>query len=203
MISFKRAGKRISLALAMVAAGASAADIGSVVKVKVGSGPAAGTHTLTDNRTCTFGKGDNGRVELEVLLLRDDEIATNSKTTLHDVIISVRSLLDPNRAGELSFDLVFTPRQKGPRSSWKIQAHHQVDTRPDSVLLRYELEERGAGKLTGRGGFKYNKAAEGASPIATLQFWGVTQEGVRIDGTVECYRVDGNWLRGRTESAPG
>jgi hypothetical protein len=183
----------LGAALLALSSGVAAADVGALVKVKVGSGPAAGTHTLTDSRTCTLGN-EGGRVAFNGVFVRDDTVASNRKTSLHDVFVSVPSVIDPKHAGALSFELVFAPTQKGPRSSWKIQARHLVDTRPDSMLERYELADRGAGKLSGRGGVKLQKHPPGSHPIVTLEIWGVTADNVRVDATIECHSVDGNWL---------
>lgn len=168
-----------------VATAVLAADIDTVAKVTVASGPHAGTHTLESNGGCAIRPPrDGGPDSFDVMLSVSEDMKMSRRADnnyLEMIQVDVPNV-DSKHLGELALHVVFG----NPKKRLREGIAYSVDTRPDSSLDDFERQVRGKRPLSGRGGAKLrNKGA-----TAMLEFWGETKEGVRIDGTIDCREVD-------------
>lgn len=163
--------------LSAVSVGALAAeDVGSVAQVTVASGPQAGKYDFASDDACVIAPARPGTPPgFSVTLIA----ATTS------LAIDVPST-DAKQLGAFQVELVVAAPKGGQSRRNTASSVLVVDTRPDSALAKYQRDERGPNGMQGNGSLKLQQQAQ----TARLEFEGQTAQGTKLQGWVECRKVD-------------
>lgn len=151
-----------------------AAGVGSSASITLASGPHKGRYDFAPTEACVitaFGKRPLG---LSVVFTSD------SASMSLDV-----PNIDEKHANEIQVVLVVSDAKPGEvRKASSVT--YEIDTRPDTVLEPYQKAERANKGITGKATTTLMQKAGSAM----LTFSGETASGVKIDGEVNCRRVD-------------
>jgi len=184
MLSFLRIALAGAAMLALTAAAPLPAQLGSDVTVTLAGGPHAGTYSLTSKETCEF---QDWMKEEPPRFIGSFQtwIGPNSKRKLEPSEIAEVSLIVPDvrapKPGVLMLGVTFgdLTNRKNPGT------FYLVNTVPLEMRNDIEREMMGGKIVAGRGDVKIDRQGD----KATVTFWGVTQEGVRIDGVIQCPKI--------------
>jgi hypothetical protein len=159
-----------------IASPAAVADTASTATIKVASGPAAGTYTYVSSDPCILAPLRNGGpITFAHVLMAD-------ASTLSVDIPNTNA----SNVNEFQIELVVAkPDSNASRLRTK-STTLTIDTRPDGALEPYQRQERGSTGMTGRGTATLHLQASSAR----LVFQGQTAAGVRIEGSLECRKLD-------------
>jgi hypothetical protein len=149
--------------------------IGSSASITLGSGPHKGKYDFAPTEACVltaFGKKPMG---LSVVFT--SETASMSLDMPN---------IDEKHANEIQVVLVVSEAKPGEARRGTASVTYEIDTRPDSVLEPYQKAERANKGTTG----KASTTLMQKGGAALLNFSGVTATGVKLDGEVNCRRVD-------------
>ncbi len=174
----------LGLLLTLAAAAPLRGQIASAAKVTVTGGAHPGTYTVESQDWCTIRppeRGEPGRFSIE---MSNEHIPDSSKAlTIFSVYIpSIESKHLGRLAASVRFDDL--TNLKTPDTVY------EMDTTPiselDSLIAREEGRRTVERKSSGRG--RATLKRHGAT--ATLAVQGETENGVRLEGTIECRRVE-------------
>src|SRR4051812_47222312 len=160
---------------ALPAAPGGSAGAGSSASITLGSGPHKGKYDFAPTEACVltaFGKKPMG---LSVVFT--SETASMSLDMPN---------IDEKHANEIQVVLVVSEAKPGEARRGTASVTYEIDTRPDSVLEPYQKAERANKGTTG----KASTTLMQKGGAALLNFSGVTATGVKLDGEVNCRRVD-------------
>jgi hypothetical protein len=150
-------------------------NIGSSASITLASGPHKGKYDFAPTEACVltaFGKKPMG---LSVVFT--SETASMSLDMPN---------IDEKHANEIQVVLVVSEAKAGEARKGASSVTYEIDTRPDSVLEPYQKAERANKGITG----KANTTLMQKGGAAMLTFSGVTATGVKLEGEVNCRRVD-------------
>jgi hypothetical protein len=151
-------------------------DVGIVATVEVTSGPHAGKHSFQSPDACIIAGIDKSKpAGFAVMLLSETSRLT----------IDIPSI-DPAQINELQAELVFADVKPGQSRKNTATTTYSVDTRPDSTLARYQREERAGKGTSGKATAVLNETGA----IAKLQLTAETAAGQKLQGTIECRKID-------------
>jgi hypothetical protein len=148
---------------------------GSSASITLGTGPHKGRYDFAPTEACVltaFGKKPMG---LSVVFTSESASMSLDMPNI-----------DEKHANEIQVVLVVSDGKPGESRKGASSVTYEIDTRPDAVLEPYQKAERANKGTTGKASTTLMQKA-GA---AMLTFSGVTATGVRIDGEVNCRRVD-------------
>jgi len=162
---------------AAVATAVCAADTAGVAAtLQVASGPHAGKYTYEGTDAC---------------IIAASEPAT--PTGFSVIVMSDRSQLSidlPNvdnaHVNELQIELVIADVKPNQSRKNTATTTYTIDTRPDASLAQYQRDERGGKGTSGTATAQLSQNGN----TARLSFNAQTAEGVKIDGTIDCRKVD-------------
>jgi hypothetical protein len=149
--------------------------IGSSASITLGSGPHKGRYDFAPTEACVltaFGKKPMG---LSVVFTSESASMSLDMPNI-----------DEKHANEIQVVLVVSDAKPGEARKGASSVTYEVDTRPDAVLEPYQKAERANKGLTG----KATTTLMQKGGAAMLNFSGVTATGVKIDGEVNCRKVD-------------
>jgi hypothetical protein len=152
-----------------------AGTIGSSGSITLGSGPHKGRYDFAPTEACVltaFGKKPMG---LSVVF--NSENASMSLDMPN---------IDEKHANEIQVVLVVSDLKPGEVRKGASSVTYEIDTRPDSVLEPYQKAERANKGLSGKATTTLMQKAG----TAMLSFSGETVTGVKIEGEVNCRKVD-------------
>jgi hypothetical protein len=150
-------------------------SVGSSASITLGSGPHKGRYDFAPTEACVltaFGKKPMG---LSVVFT--SETASMSLDMPN---------IDEKHANEIQVVLVVSEAKAGEARKGTSSVTYEIDTRPDAVLEPYQKAERANKGMSG----KANTTLMQKGGAAMLTFSGTTATGVRIDGEVNCRKVD-------------
>lgn len=151
------------------------AGIGSSASITLVSGPHKGRYDFAPTEACVltaFGKKPMG---LAVVF-------TSEKASMSLDMPNI----DEKHANEIQVVLVVSdPNANGSRKGTS-SVTYEIDTRPDSALEPYQKAERANKGLSG----KATTTLMQKGGAALLNFSGETSTGVRLEGEVNCRKVD-------------
>jgi hypothetical protein len=151
-------------------------DVASVAQVTVASGPQAGKYNFTSDDACMIASLQQGKAPGFSAALSAE------KATLSIDIPSI----DAKQLGEFQVELVVADAKSGASRRNTASTTLVIDTRPDAALEKYQRDERGPNGLKGSGTVKLQQQDK----TARLNFQGQTDTGIKLQGTVECRKVD-------------
>jgi hypothetical protein len=149
--------------------------VGSSASITLGSGPHKGRYDFAPTEACVltaFGKKPMG---LSVVF-----------TSEHASMSLDMPNIDEKHANEIQVVLVVSDSKPGDSRKGTSSVTYEIDTRPDAVLEPYQKAERANKGITG----KASTTLMQKGGAAMLTFSGTTATGVRIDGEVNCRKVD-------------
>lgn len=152
-----------------------AGTVGSSGSITLHSGPHKGRYDFAPTEACVltaFGKKPMG---LSVVF--NSENASMSLDMPN---------IDEKHANEIQVVLVVSDLKPGEVRKGASSVTYEIDTRPDSVLEPYQKAERANKGLSGKATTTLMEKAGNAM----LSFSGETVTGVKIDGEVNCRKVD-------------
>lgn len=152
-----------------------ATSVGSSGSITLGSGPHKGRYDFAPTEACVltaFGKKPMG---LSVVFTSE-----NASMSLD------MPNIDEKHANEIQVVLVVSDSKPGDARKGTSSVTYEIDTRPDAVLEPYQKAER-ANKGTS-GTASTSLMQKGGS--ALLTFSGATETGVKLEGEVNCRKVD-------------
>jgi hypothetical protein len=152
-----------------------ASSIGSSASITLGSGPHKGRYDFAPTQACVltaFGKKPMG---LSVVFTSE-----NASMSLD------MPNIDEKHANEIQVVLIVSDAKPGESRKGASSVTYEVDTRPDSVLEPYQKAERANKGTTGKASTTLMQKAGSA----LLNFSGVTATGVKLEGEVNCRKVD-------------
>jgi hypothetical protein len=150
-------------------------SVGSSASITLGSGPHKGRYDFAPTEACVltaFGKKPMG---LSVVFT--SETASMSLDMPN---------IDEKHANEIQVVLVVTDAKPGESRKGASSVTYEIDTRPDAALEPYQKAERANKGISG----KATTTLMQKGGAAMLTFSGATATGVRLDGEVNCRRVD-------------
>jgi hypothetical protein len=166
----------VPMLVSTVAMGATVDDTASVAQVTVMSGPRAGKYDFASADACVMAPSrPGGPPGLSVTL----------SAPKASVAIDIPSI-EAHRLGAFWVELVVADANSSASRRNTASTTLVIDTRPDSALEKYQRDERGPNGMRGSGAAKLQQQAQ----TARLEFQGQTAEGVKLQGTVECRRID-------------
>lgn len=151
-----------------------ATGAGSSASITLASGPHKGRYDFAPTEACVitaFGKKPLG---LSVVFTSDTA----------SMSLDVPNI-DEKHANEIQVVLVVSDAKPGEARKAS-SVTYEIDTRPDTVLEPYQKAERANKGITGKATTTLMQKAGSAM----LTFSGETASGVKIDGEVNCRRVD-------------
>ena len=149
-------------------------SIGSSASITLNSGPHKGRYDFAPTEACVltaFGKKPLG---LSVVFSSD-----NASMSLD------MPNIDEKHANEIQVVLVVSDAKPGETRKAS-SVTYEIDTRPDATLEPYQKAERANKGLTG----KATTTLMQKTGSAMLSFSGETATGVKLEGEVNCRRVD-------------
>ncbi|HTU67929.1 MAG TPA: hypothetical protein VMF52_18415 [Steroidobacteraceae bacterium] len=154
---------------------ATGASIGSSASISLGSGPHKGKYDFAPTEACVltaFGKKPLG---LSVVF-------TNERASMSVDMPNI----DEKHANEIQVVLVVSDAKPGDVRKVASSVTYEIDTRPDAALEPYQKAERANKGLSG----KATTALMQKGNAAMLTFSGETPTGVKVEGEVNCRKVD-------------
>jgi hypothetical protein len=151
------------------------ATTGSSASITLVSGPHKGKYDFAPTEACVltaFGKKPMG---LSVVF-------TSEKASMSLDMPNI----DEKHANEIQVVLVVSDAKGGESRKGTSSVTYEIDTRPDAVLEPYQKAERANKGLSG----KASTTLMQKGGAAMLIFSGETATGVRIEGEVNCRKVD-------------
>jgi len=151
------------------------ANVGSSASITLVSGPHKGRYDFAPTEACVltaFGKKPMG---LSVVF-------TSEKASMSLDMPNI----DEKHANEIQVVLVVSDAMPGESRKGKSSVTYEIDTRPDAVLEPYQKAERANKGLSG----KATTTLMQKGGAAMLTFSGETATGVRLEGEVNCRKVD-------------
>lgn len=171
------------LLLALAAAGPLHSQVESVGKVTVSSGPHAGSYTVESPTPCDNRPARQGDpAEFRADVASDDAIRErlNGKPRVLTWIRVRVPNLEARHLGELSVSVVF-----GDPSNRRIPGTaYTIDSTP--ITGADSLIAQGTGRQLRKSSGRGTAALQKQGKTSSLTFSGQTEQGVRLDGTVEC-----------------
>lgn len=158
-----------------VGAGAGSSAIGSSASISVGSGAHKGRYEFAPTEACVitaFGKKPLG---LSVVFSSDNASMSIDMPNI-----------DEKHANEIQVVLVVSDAKPGEARKGASSVTYEIDTRPDAVLEPYQKAERANKGMSGKATTTLMQKAGSAM----LSFSGETATGVKIEGEVNCRKVD-------------
>lgn len=156
-------------------AASAAGTIGSSGSITLGSGPHKGRYDFAPTEACVltaFGKKPMG---LSVVF--NSESASMSLDMPN---------IDEKHANEIQVVLVVSDLKPGEVRKGASSVTYEIDTRPDAVLEPYQKAERANKGISGKATTTLMQKAG----TAMLSFSGETETGVKLQGEVNCRKVD-------------
>ena len=152
------------------------ADVGSTASVTLGSGPHAGQYEFRSDDPCIIAALPGKSVGFSLFLL-------GQKSSL--------ALDMPNvaAANQLQIEMVVADVKPGQSRKNTASVTYSIDSRPDAALEPYQKAERKG--MSGQGSARLSQQ----STTARLTFTGVTANGIRVSGTIDCRKVDREYGR--------
>src|SRR5689334_20666633 len=150
-------------------------NIGSSASITLGSGPHQGRYDFAPTEACVltaFGKKPMG---LSVVF-------TSESASMSIAMPNI----DEKHANEIQVVLVVSDAKPGEARKGTASVTYEIDTRPDAVLEPYQKAERANKGTTG----KASTTLMQKGGAALLNFSGITATGVKLEGEVNCRRVD-------------
>lgn len=150
-------------------------SVGSSASITLGSGPQKGKYDFAPTEACVitaFGKKPLG---LSVVFTSENA----------SMSIDVPNI-DDKHANELQVVLVVSDAKPGEAKKGTSSVTYEIDTRPDAVLEPYQKAERANKGLSG----KATTILMEKGNAAMLTFSGQTETGIKIDGEVNCRKVE-------------
>ena len=148
---------------------------GSSASITLGSGPHKGRYDFAPTEACVltaFGKKPLG---LSVVFSSDSASMSLDMPNI-----------DEKHANEIQVVLVVSDMKPGDARKGASSVTYEIDTRPDAVLEPYQKAERANKGITG----KATTTLMQKTGSAMLSFSGETATGVKVEGEVNCRRVD-------------
>jgi hypothetical protein len=158
-----------------VGAGTGTSTIGSSASISVGSGPHKGKYDFAPTEACVITAFSKKPLGLSVVFTSD-----NASMSIDMPNIDVK------HANEIQVVLVVSDAKPGEPRKGASSVTYEIDTRPDSVLEPYQKAERANKGVTGKATTTLMQKAGSAM----LTFSGETATGVKVDGEVNCRKVD-------------
>ena len=149
--------------------------IGSSASITLGSGPHKGKYDFAPTEACVltaFGKKPMG---LSVVFTSDQASMSLDMPNI-----------DEKHANEIQVVLVVSDAKPGDARKGASSVTYEIDTRPDGALEPYQKAERANKGLSG----KASTTLMQKGGAAMLTFSGETETGVKLEGEVNCRRVD-------------
>ena len=151
-------------------------DIGVQAAVQVASGPHAGKYTYEGADACIIAASDKSKpAGFSVIVMSD-------RSQLSVDMPDVQSA----HVNELQIELVIAEVKPNQSRKDTATTTYTVDTRPDSALARYQIEERGAKGPVGKATAQLTQN----DTTARLSFDAQTAAGVKVSGSIDCRKVD-------------
>jgi hypothetical protein len=153
---------------------AGANSVGSSASITLGSGPHKGRYDFAPTEACVltaFGKKPLG---LSVVFSSDTASMSLAMPNI-----------DEKHANEIQVVLVVSDVKPGETRKAS-SVTYEIDTRPDATLEPYQKAERANKGLTG----KATTTLMQKTGSAMLTFSGETATGVKVEGEVNCRKVD-------------
>ena len=150
-------------------------NIGSSASITLGSGPHKGKYDFAPTEACVltaFGKKPMG---LSVVFTSESASMSIDMPNI-----------DEKHANEIQVVLVVSDAKPGETRKGASSVTYEIDTRPDAVLEPYQKAERATKGISG----KASTTLMQKGGAAMLNFSGVTATGVKLEGEVNCRRVD-------------
>jgi hypothetical protein len=156
--------------------GAPAANsVGSSASITLGSGPHKGRYEFAPTEACVLTAF--GRKPMGLSVVFTSETASMSLDMPN---------IDEKHANEIQVVLVVSEAKPGESRKGASSVTYEIDTRPDAALEPYQKAERANKGITG----KASTTLMQKGGAAMLTFSGVTATGVKLDGEVNCRKVD-------------
>jgi hypothetical protein len=149
--------------------------IGSSASISLGSGPHKGRYDFAPTEACVLTAF--GRKPLGLSVVFTSDIASMS--------IDMPNI-DEKHANEIQVVLVVSDAKPGEPRKGASSVTYEIDTRPDSVLEPYQKAERANKGMTGKATTTLMQKAGSA----LISISGETATGVKIEGEVNCRKVD-------------
>lgn len=149
--------------------------VGSSASIRLGSGPHQGRYDFAPTEACVltaFGKKPMG---LSVVF-------TSERASMSLDMPN----LDEKHANEIQVVLVVADSPPGEARKRAASVTYEIDTRPDAALEPYQKAERANKGISG----KATTTLMQKGGAAMLSFSGVTATGVKLEGEVNCRKVD-------------
>jgi hypothetical protein len=149
--------------------------VGSSASITLTSGPKKGRYDFAPTEACVltaFGKKPMG---LSVVFTSESASMSLDMPNI-----------DEKHANEIQVVLVVSDAKPGEARKGASSVTYEIDTRPDTALEPYQKAERANKGVTGRATTTLMQKAGSAM----LSFSGETATGVKLNGEVNCRRVD-------------
>jgi hypothetical protein len=160
---------------ALAIAPALAQVVGSSASISVGAGPHKGKYDFAPTEPCVIAAFGKKPLGLSVVLSSEQASLSVDMPNI-----------DEKHANEIQIVLVLADVKPGQSRKNTASITYEIDSRPDAVLEPYQKAER-ANK--GRTGKATTTLMEKAGTVM-LSFSGETATGVKLDGEVNCRRVE-------------
>ena len=181
-----RAGVLILVLLALAAAGAlpqagevgdapKPAGLGSSATINVNGGPYKGKYDFAPTETCVIAAFGKKPLGLSVVLSSQESSLSIDMPNI-----------DQKHANEIQIVLVIADVKPGQARNNTASITYEIDTRPDAALKPYQKAERANKGVSGKATTQLMEKAGNA----LLSFSGETATGVKLDGSVNCRKVE-------------
>jgi len=160
---------------AVAAPAPGASTIGSSASITLRSGPHKGQYDFAPTEACVITAF--GKKPLGLSVVFTSESASMS--------IDMPNI-DEKHANEIQVVLVVSDAKPGESRKGASSVTYEIDTRPDAVLEPYQKAERANKGLSGKATTTLMQKAG----TALLNFSGETETGVKLEGEVNCRKVD-------------
>jgi hypothetical protein len=164
--------------IATVMAMPALADVGTTGSVTVASGPHAGRYQYSVDDACIIAALPGKPVGFSIFMLGEKSSLT----------IDIPNA-DAAHVSQAQVELVIADVKPGQSRKNTASVTYSIDTRPDASLENYQRAER-----TGMAG-KATVALTQDAKSAKLTFSGATAAGVKLEGSVDCRKVDREYGR--------
>jgi hypothetical protein len=171
--------QRIGFMMTLIATAVPAlADVGSTGRVTLASGPHAGKFQYSVDDACVIAALPGKPVGFSIFMLGEKSSLT----------IDIPNA-DAAHVSQAQIELVVADVKPGQSRKDTSSATYTIDTRPDAALENYQRAERKG--MAGKASVALTQDAKSAR----LTFSGSTAAGVKLEGSVDCHKVDREYGR--------
>lgn len=149
---------------------------GVTAHIQVASGAHAGKYAYESSDACIIASSDKSKAAgFSVIVMSDRS----------QLSIDMPSV-EPAHVNELQIELVVADVKPNQSRKNTETTTYMIDTRPDSALASYQRAEREGKGPSGKATAQLTQNGD----TAKLSFNAQTPDGVKIDGSIDCHKVD-------------